>query len=67
MKCTQCMYEENCSLREIAKDLTGCMGHSALKPPREGYYQCCGCKAWYPKDKIFLHKDGKHHLCFNCY
>lgn len=28
--CTQCEYEEECSLRAVAKDLDGCSGHSRL-------------------------------------
>ena len=27
MYCTRCEYEENCSLRDIADDLEGCVGH----------------------------------------
>ncbi len=28
LKCSVCLYKNNCSLREIAKDITGCEGHS---------------------------------------
>ena len=30
LKCGQCEYEGNCSLRDIAPDLYGCMGHGKL-------------------------------------
>lgn len=30
LKCDQCEYEDNCSLRDIAPDLYGCMGHGKL-------------------------------------
>jgi hypothetical protein len=29
------MYENNCSLRDIAKDITGCEGHSKEKPSKK--------------------------------
>lgn len=28
MRCDQCKFDKNCSLKEIAKDITGCTGHS---------------------------------------
>lgn len=28
MKCIDCEYDKNCSVQEIAEDITGCEGHS---------------------------------------
>lgn len=36
MMCVKCIYEENCNLKEIAKDITGCDGHSKLKQDNYG-------------------------------
>ncbi len=30
LRCNSCEYENNCSLREIAPDLEGCIGHGKL-------------------------------------
>jgi hypothetical protein len=66
VKCTHCLYEENCSLKEIAKDITGCDGHSKERPPKENQVRCLSCKRWVDKNKTFERKDGKH-CCFDCY
>lgn len=31
------------------------------------YYKCSCCNRFFKQNKICIHKDGKHHLCFNCY
>lgn len=36
MKCINCMYEKNCSLKELVKDITGCDGHSKSKQYNDG-------------------------------
>ena len=42
MKCTDCEYNGNCSVQEIAEDITGCEGHS--KPiVEDGKCRCERC------------------------
>ena len=68
MKCTQCLFEDNCSLRKLAKDLTGCEGHSKERPPNEGEVKCSCCGQWRSTEKVFYHKtDTTKNLCFCCY
>lgn len=67
MKCIDCLYENNCSLREIAQDLVGCEGHSKERPPQEGEVRCSYCKSWVDKSQTFQHEINKHYVCFNCY
>lgn len=35
MNCTDCIYENNCDIRSLAPDVTGCEGHSVIKPEVE--------------------------------
>lgn len=35
MRCEQCKFDDNYSLKEIAKDITGCTGHSVSKELRK--------------------------------
>lgn len=35
IKCLECKYQNRCSLREIAADLTGCEGHCQTVPKTE--------------------------------
>lgn len=45
MRCNKCIFESNCSLREIASDLIGCEGHSQGKPQKvkETHRACIIC------------------------
>lgn len=67
MQCNQCLYENNCKLKEISKYLTGCEGHSKERPPHKGEVKCLCCKQWKNKNKVFTHIDGNNHICFDCY
>ena len=67
MKCSICLYEENCNLKNVAPDLTGCDGHSKLKPPKENQSKCCCCLQWKDNDGMFHHSDGNKHICFECW
>ena len=51
MKCTQCLFEENCDLRKISKDLIGCEGPSKERPPNEGEVKCSCCGQWRSTEK----------------
>lgn len=35
LNCTECEYEDCCSIRELAEDVTGCAGHGKLKEREE--------------------------------
>jgi hypothetical protein len=67
MKCTQCLFEDKCNLREIAKDLVGCAGHSRARPPRAGEVRCRSCKEWVDKNKAFKQKNAENYCCYTCY
>lgn len=76
MKCNICIYDNNCKLKKIALELTGCEGYSKLKPPKEGQLQCYSCKGWFDESRIFKnkyetrilkHKYKNRYLCFDCY
>lgn len=68
MKCTQCLFEDNCNLKKLAKDLTGCEGYSKERPPNEGEVKCSCCGQWKSKKEVFEHNtDENKNLCFNCY
>ena len=67
MECSICLYNNNCSLQDIAKDILGCTGHSKLRPPKEGQIQCESCKGWFDEDRMFKRKNSDTGLCFDCY
>ena len=67
MKCSNCLYEDNCSLKDIAKDLIGCEGHSKKRPPRKGEVKCSCCGKWVHQSQAFKHKETGKYLCFDCY
>lgn len=67
MKCKDCLYENNCSLKEIASDLTGCEGHSKERPPHKGEVKCSCCKTWIHNSQAFKHKTNGTFICFSCY
>lgn len=66
MKCINCMYEKDCELKKIAKDLTGCEGHSKAKIHKEKV-KCFCCNKLVKNEHAFLHKIYNKHLCFKCY
>lgn len=55
MRCSECEFESNCSVREIAPDITGCNGHSKSKKTKaknrarnkkfKSIWMCCNCRA----------------------
>ena len=67
MKCSQCLYVENCNLKVIAKDITGCLGHSKEKPIEKGYQKCSCCGEITHENRLFFHSNGKDVICFNCF
>ena len=68
MKCTNCKYEDNCSLRKIAPDLIGCEGHSKEREKRNGEVKCKICNHWVKEDFAFAHNTIEDdYICFNCY
>ena len=67
MKCSSCLYENNCNLGSIAKDSTGCEGHSKIRNRKENEVKCDCCKNWVDENNAFEYIDGKHYLCFDCY
>lgn len=67
MQCAKCLYNGGCSLQAIARDITGCEGHSKEKPPKANEVRCSYCGEWIHKDRVFTHKDGKHYCCFKCF
>lgn len=46
MRCGNCKFEENCNLREIAPDLTGCTGYSRERNKLNGEVKCFICGHW---------------------
>lgn len=67
MKCGNCLYRDNCSLKDLEKDLTGCEGHSKERPPREGEVKCKCCGQWVSKYKTFTDINGQNPICFTCW
>lgn len=71
MRCADCIYNRNCSLQEIAEDITGCEGHSKSRELEDGQCKCDCCKRIFTlkeNHKIFQRKDNpKRGVCFNCY
>lgn len=67
MNCKICIYDNNCSLQDIAKDITGCEGHSKEKVPKEGQVKCNTCHEWIDKDRAFKLKYIDEYCCFRCY
>ena len=67
MKCSSCLYENNCNLRNIAKDLTGCKGHSKIRNCKDNEVKCDCCGNWVDENNAFEYIDGIHYLCFDCY
>lgn len=67
MKCEQCLFEGDCSLRKIASDLTGCEGHSKERPPHKGEVKCSCCQTWVQQSEAFNHKINGKYICFKCY
>lgn len=66
MKCKVCKFESNCSLREIAKDIIGCEGHSKSKYENDELVQCATCGCWSYEDDTFKLEDGVY-TCYECY
>lgn len=64
MKCEVCRFESNCSLREEAKDITGCEGHSKSKYEDGKLVQCIACKEWVCDAMNW--EDGTY-ICYGCY
>lgn len=64
MKCKVCKFENSCSLKDIAKDLTGCEGHSKSKYKDSELVQCISCKEW--TSYAFDWEDGTY-MCYECY
>lgn len=68
MRCEQCKFDDNCSLKEIAKDITGCTGHSVPRELRKNEVRCWQCGDFVDKEKAFQDKNYKSiWICFNCY
>lgn len=67
MKCKDCLYKSNCSLREIASDLTGCEGHSKERLTHKDKVKCSCCKTWVRESQAFKNITYRTFLCFNCY
>lgn len=67
MKCSDCLYNDNCSLKEIAKDITGCEGHSKERLPRENEIKCGFCGRFVIKERVFTNTEGKNAICFDCW
>lgn len=66
MKCTECKFEYNCNIRKIAKDITGCEGHSR-KINTEDEVRCMYCKEWVHKSKAYEPSVFKgHYICIRC-
>jgi len=53
-----------CAINDLAEHLNNNYGD---KPPKEGVLKCSCCERWTEESKIFEHKNGKSHLCFDCY
>lgn len=67
MKCKDCLCKNNCSLKEVAKDLIGCEGHGKERPPHKGEVKCYCCSSWVHLSNAFKRKDSNKYLCFKCY
>ena len=71
MRCIDCEYNNNCSVQEITKDITGCEGHSKSRELRDGECKCECCKKIFSLDenaRIFPRANNlKSGLCFDCY
>ena len=65
MKCNQCEYDNNCKLKEIYNDLTGCDGHSKIREIKEGEVKCSCCGQIVNVKECFSNKGI--HICFKCY
>lgn len=66
MKCKVCKFESNCSLREIAKDITGCEGHSKSRYEDDELVECGTCGCWSYKEYSFEIEEGEY-ACSDCY
>lgn len=71
MRCIDCDYNNNCSVQEIAENITGCDGHSKLRGLKDGECQCECCKKIFVLEEnpvIFPRANNpKNGLCFDCY
>jgi len=53
-----------CAINDLSEYLDKNYGDN---PPKEGMLKCSSCGLWVEEDRIFEHKNGKSHLCFDCY
>lgn len=67
MKCKDCLYNENCELKEFAKDITGCEGRSKERLPKKDEVKCSHCNSWIHLSKALKHRNNDVYLCFECY
>ena len=67
MKCACCIKENNCKLRNITKDLTGCEGYSKERPPRANEVKCACCGEWVKEEETFQDINTHKHICFKCF
>lgn len=68
MRCDECKFETNCSLRKIASDITGCTGHSKRRELKNTEVICWDCRRIVDKKEAF--QDVRYEsiwLCFDCY
>ena len=60
--------DDNCSLKEIAKDITGCTGHSVSKELRKNEVVCWKCGNLVDEERAFQDRNYENiWICFNCY